>query len=153
MEKAAVGLFENQDLVDQIIHDLEANGFPRNDIRVLSEPRDMAGKGNMSTPHTDFEVDLVRELRMIGAAEADAEAYVQGVHQGGVIVFVKGSGEKVDAAAEIMNRHHVVELEELGVLEPHLHTTDRGNMTPGRNSFDQTGRIRSSGGSVRLFVW
>jgi hypothetical protein len=63
MAKAAVGLFENSDLVDEVVHDLEASGFPRNDIRVLTEPREMAGSGMMSTPHTDFEVDLVREFK------------------------------------------------------------------------------------------
>ena len=94
MSRAAVGLFENSDLVDEIVHDLEASGFPREGIRVLSEPREIAGSGTMSTPHTDFEVDLVRELRTIGAAEGDAEAYVQGVRRGGVIVFATGSSEK-----------------------------------------------------------
>jgi hypothetical protein len=153
MAKAAVGLFEKSDLIDEIVHDLEASGFPRNDIRVLSEPREMAGSGMMSTPHTDFEVDLVREFRTIGAGEADAEAYVQGIRRGGVIVFATGSGEKVDAAAEIMNRHRAVELEELGVSQPHLHSADRSNVTPGRNSSGQAGRIRSSGGGARLFVW
>ena len=97
-------MFEKSDLIDEIVHDLEASGFPRNDIRILSEPREMAGSGMMSTPHTDFEVDLVREFRTIGTGEADAEAYVQGIRRGGVIVFATGSGEKVDAAAEIMNR-------------------------------------------------
>jgi len=149
MARAAVGLFENSQSVDGIIHDLEASGFPRNDIRVLSEPREMAGSGMMSTPHTDFEVDLVRELRTVGAAEADAEAYVKGVRGGGVIIFASGSDEKVDAAAEIMNRHSAVEIEELCASEQHLHSST----SSARSSSGQTGRIRSSGGGARLFVW
>jgi hypothetical protein len=149
MARAAVGLFENSQSVDGIIHDLETSGFPRNDIRVLSEPVDMAGRGMMSIPHTDFEVDLVRELRTVGAAEADAEAYVTGVRHGGVIISASGSDEKVDAAAEIMNRHSAVELEELGASEPHL----QSSLTPARSSSGQTGRIRSCGGGARLFVW
>jgi hypothetical protein len=149
MARAAVGLFENSQSTDGIIHDLEASGFSRNDIRVLSEPQDMAGSGMMSTAHTDFEVDLIRELRTVGATEADAEAYVKGVRGGGVIVFASGSDEKVDAAVEIMNRHSALELEELGASEPHLHSST----TPGRSSSGQTGRIRSSGGGARLFVW
>lgn len=151
MAKAAVGLFENLGLVDEIVHDLEAGGFPRKDIRILSEPREMAGSGMMSTPHTDFEVDLVRELKTIGAAETDAAAYVQGVRRGGVIVFATGSDEKADTAVEIMNRHHAVQLEELDASEPH--NAGRSNMTPGRSGSEQTGRIRSSGGGARLFVW
>jgi hypothetical protein len=115
----------------------------------LSEPREMAGSGMMSTPHADFEADLVRELRTIGAAEADAEAYVRGVRQGGVIVFATGPSEKLDTAAEIMNRHQAVELEELGVSGQHL----SGNTTPHRWSYQRTGRVRSSGGGARLFVW
>jgi hypothetical protein len=117
MAKTAVGLFENPSSVDDVVHELEASGFPRNDVRVLGEPREMAGSGVMSTPHTDFEVDLIRELRTIGAAEADAEAYVEGVRRGGVMVFATGSDEKADAAAEIMNRHGVVEIEELSASQ------------------------------------
>jgi len=153
MSRAAVGLFENSDLVDEIVHDLEASGFPREGIRVLSEPREIAGSGTMSTPHTDFEVDLVRELRTIGAAEGDAEAYVQGVRRGGVIVFATGSSEKAEAAAEIMNRHRALEIEELSASEPHLPGTDHDGMTPGRNTSVQSGRVRSAGGGARLFVW
>jgi hypothetical protein len=149
MARAAVGLFEKSQSVDGIIHDLEASGFPRNDIRVLSEPEDMGGSGMMSTAHTDFEVDFIRELRTAGAAEADAEAYVKGLRGGGVIVFASGSDEKVDTAAEIMNRHCAIELEELRASEPHLHSS----MTSGRSNSGQTGRIRSSGGGARLFVW
>lgn len=153
MAKTAVALFENPGSVDEVVRDLEANGFPREDLRVLGEPREMAGAGVMSIPHTDFEVDLFREFRTIGAAEADAEAYVQGVRRGGVIVFATGSAEKADAAAEIMNRHRAVEIEELNASEPHLPSTDAGDMAPGRESSVQAGRVRSSGGGARLFVW
>jgi|SRR5579864_697821 len=89
-----------------------------------------------------------RELKTIGAPEADAGAYVRGVRQGGVIVFAAGSDEKVDTAAKMMNGHHAIELKELGVSEPHL----SGNTTPHHKSYQQTGRVRSSGGGpvVRL---
>jgi len=153
MSKATVGLFENSSLAGQIVRDLEAGGFPWKDIRVLSEPREIAGKGMMSTPHTDFEAELVRELRAIGAAELDAKAYVEGVRRGGIIVFATGSGEKLNTAAEIMNRHHAVELAELDVSETHLSSAHSGAMTPRRKGSEQTGRIRSSGGGARLFVW
>lgn len=153
MAKAAVGLFENFDLAGEIVNDLEAGGFARNDIRVLSEPREMTGSGLMSIAHTDFEVDLVRELRSIGAAEADAEAYVRGVRRGGVIIFVTDSGEKAETAAEIMNRHCATEMEELNDSDLHLPGTEHHDTARGRNSFLQSGRTRSSGGGARLFVW
>ena len=74
MAKTAVGLFENSGLADEVVRDLEATGFPRKDVRVLGEPREMAGSGVMSIPHTDFEVGLTRDLTAFGVVEADAEA-------------------------------------------------------------------------------
>ena len=62
MAKTAVGLFENPGSVDEVVRELKASGIPQKDVRVLREPREMAGSGVMSTPHTDFEVDLIREL-------------------------------------------------------------------------------------------
>ena len=94
MTKTAVGLFENPGSVDEVVRDLQASGFPRDDVRILGEPREMAGSGVLSIPNIDFEVDLIRELRTIGATETDAEAYVEGVRRGGVMVFATDSGEK-----------------------------------------------------------
>jgi hypothetical protein len=93
MARTAVGLFENSGLADEVVRDLDASGFPKNNIRVLGEPREMAGSGLMSTPHTDFEVELTRDLTGFGVPEADAEDYVQGVRRGGVMVFATGSGD------------------------------------------------------------
>ena len=94
MAKTAVGLFENSELADEVVRDLEATGFLRKDVRILKEPREMAGSGLMSTPHTDFEVELTRDLTAFGVLEGDAEAYVQGVRRGGVMVFATGLGKK-----------------------------------------------------------
>jgi hypothetical protein len=79
MTKTAIGLFENSGSVDDVVRELEASGFSRNEVRVLSEPRDMGSSTVMSTPRTDFEVALTRDLTSFGVAEADAEAYVRGV--------------------------------------------------------------------------
>ena len=153
MSKTAVGLFEKPGSVDEVVRELTASGIPQKDVRVLGEPREMAGSGMMSTPRTDFEVDLIRELRTIGAADADAEAYVRGVRRGGVMVFATGSPEKADAAAEIMNHHCAVEIEELSVSVPHLPGTVGDDVAPARDSSVQAGRVRSPGAGARLFVW
>ncbi|MGA7472202.1 MAG: hypothetical protein WBW60_05695 [Candidatus Sulfotelmatobacter sp.] len=152
MKKTAVGLFENPGSVDEIVRDLEASGFPRNEVRVLSEPREMAGSGAMSTPHTDFEVGLIRDLTALGVIEADAEAYVQGVRRGAVMVFATSSGEKANAATEIMNRHGAVEIEEISGTRPKLPNADASQATPAHDSSIQTGRFRSPGSGTRLFV-
>ncbi len=153
MSRTAIGLFENPGSVDEVVRDLEACGFPQKDVRVLGEPREMAGRGVMSTPHTDFEVGLIRDLTAFGVIEADAEAYMQGVRRGGVMVFATSSGEKADAATQIMNRHGAVELEEISASRPNLPNVDAGEVTPVHNISTQTGRSRSPGSGARLFVW
>ena len=153
MSKTAVGLFENQGLADQVVHDLEASGFPRNEIRILGESLDMAGSGVMSIPNIDFEVSLNRDLRKIGATDQEANAYVQGVRHGGVVVFASGPDEKIEAAAEIMNRHSPIEVEELtgGTLD--LPSTTGQNVPRADDSSVLTGRTRQSGRGARMFSW
>ena len=146
-------MFENPGLADQVVRDLEASGFPRNDVRILSESVDMPGSGVMGIPNIDFEVSLNRELRTIGASGPEAEAYVKGVRRGGVLVFASGSNERIDAAAEIMNRHSPIDVEELTGGELDLPSTTGENATPTHARSVQTGRVRQSGGGARVFVW
>jgi hypothetical protein len=153
MSKTAVGLFQHPGVADQVVHDLDARAFPRNEIRILGEPREMSGDGVTSIPRIDFEVGLNRDLKAIGASDREARAYVQAVRRGGVLVFASGSNEQVDDAAEIMNRHDAIEVEELIGNELEAGSTATGNMTPIVDSSPQTGRISQSGGGARMFVW
>ncbi len=153
MSKTAVGLFENSQLVDEVVRDLAAKGFLDKDIRVLGEPTEMPGSGLMSTPHTDFEVGLVQDLTAFGVVKADAEAYVQGVRRGGVMVFATGTGKNADQAAEIMNSHGAVEIEKISAARPALPNAELDEGTPVRDPSTQTGRVSSPGSGARLFVW
>jgi hypothetical protein len=153
MSKTAVGLFEHTGVANQVVHDLDASAFPRDQIRILGEPRGMSSDGMMSTPRTDFEVGLDRELLAIGASEPEANAYVQGVRRGGILVFATGSNEEVDNAAKIMNSHDALEVEELVGSAPDTGSMVEASMSHVRDSGPQTGRIRQSGGGARLFVW
>ena len=153
MAKTAVGLFENSGSADGVVRDLTARGFLQKDVRVLGEPVEMPGSGLMSTPHADFEVDLLRDLTAFGVVEGDAEAYVQGVRRGGVMVFATGLGEKADKAAEIMNCHGAVEIEKISAPRPALPNADIDEEIPVRDPSTQTGRVRSQGSGARLFVW
>ena len=153
MAKTAVGLFENSGSADGVVRDLTAKGFLQKDIRVLGEPIEMAGSGLMSTPHTDFEVSLIRDLTAFGVVEGDAEAYVQGVRRGGVMVFATATGKNADQAAEIMNCHGAVEIEQISATRPELSGAEIGEEIPARDPSTQTGRVRSQGSGARLFVW
>ncbi len=73
----------------------------------------------MSTPHNDFEVKLTRNLAAFGIIEADVSVYVQGLGHGGSMIFATSQGEKGDAAAEIMDRHGALDLEEIRAPAPH----------------------------------
>jgi hypothetical protein len=154
MARTAVGLFENSGSADGVVRDLTARGFLQKDIRVLGEPVEMPGSGLMSTPHADFEVDLVRDLTAFGVVEGDAEAYVEGVRRGGVMVFATGTGKNADQAAEIMNSHGALEIEKISATRPALpNASEIDEKIPVRDPSTQTGRVRSAGSGARLFVW
>jgi len=120
MPKTAVGLFKNPDHVDEVVREIETLGFPRNEVRTLEEPRTFEVSGVMSFARLDFESHLNRTLITIGATEAEAQTYVEGLRRGGVLVFATGSDEQVDAAAAILNRRGAVGIEETIGPEPDL---------------------------------
>src|SRR5579863_6343645 len=120
MPKTAVGLFKDPDVVEDVVREIEAAGFPRNEVRSVDEPPIFPVEGVMSFARLDFEVALIRELTRIGATEAESEAYVEGLRHGGALVFATGSDGKVEVAADIMNRRGAVEIEETSGPEPHL---------------------------------
>jgi hypothetical protein len=144
MTKTTVGLFENSGVVDGVLRDLESNGILRKDIRVLSEPLEIAGEGLLSTPHEDFEVDLTHDLIAFGVVKADADAYVEGVRRGGVLVFA--TGQKAEEAAEIMNRHGAVGIEKVSGTQPALPNIDH-------DPSGQNGGSSSASSGARMFVW
>jgi len=154
MSQTAVGLFDNAGVADDVLLDLDASDFPRGEIRTLREPVDLPVTGIMSTPRTDFEVGLERELIAIGATVAQANAYAQGVRGGGVLVFATGSSDEVDTASEIMNRHGAIVVRELIGVEPGRSASVAGVVVPeSSGDSSQTGRIRQTSGGARLFVW
>src|SRR5271155_428073 len=133
MPKTAVGLFEKPGRVDEVVREIETQGFPRKEIRTLTEPATFEVTGVMSFPRLDFEVDLIRELTRIGATKAESQTYVEGLRRGGALVFATGPEERVHVAADIMNRHGAVEIEETSGAEPQLPGAGRESMTPMRD--------------------
>lgn len=153
MPKTAVGLFENPGLVDSVVREIEAIGFPRKEVSTLTEPANFEVTGVMSFPRLDFEIDLARELTRIGATKAESQAYVEGLRRGGALVFATGSEEKVEAAADIINQHGAVEIDETSGPQPQLPHVVLESMTPMSNSAVSAGRIRQPGGRACMFVW
>jgi acylphosphatase len=98
----------------------------------------------MSLARLDFEVELKHALNEIGATESDEEAYIRGLRNGGVLVLASGPDERVEAAAQIMNRQGGMDLEKLGGPEPELPEPDFEDALPSRDRPLQTGRIREA---------
>ena len=153
MPKTVVGLFENSGLIDDVVREIEALGFPRQDVRTLQEPTTFEVTGVMSFPRLDFEVDLSRELTRIGATSAEAQAYLEGLRRGGSLAFATGAPEKVQAAAEVMARYGAREIEALDTPVARLPEVVHANMTPMRDGPVMAGRISEAGGGPRVFVW
>jgi len=153
MPKTLVGLFENSGLVDEVVREIEALGFPRKEIRTLKEPKTFEVTGVMSFPRIDFEVDLSRELIRIGATTSETEAYVEGLRRGGALAFATGSDEQIGSAADVMKRYGAVQIEEVSGDEPQLPGVVQPNLTPMRDSPVVAGRISGAGDGPRCFVW
>lgn len=153
MPKTTVGLFEDLGIIENVLHEIEGLGFPRNEVRVLDEPSTFEVTGVMSFGRLDFEVELRRELIRIGATEAETEAYIDGLRRGGALVFATGSDEKAEAAADIMNRYGALEIEETSGPEPQLPHVVQENAIAPTDTAVMAGRIRQAGGGACLFVW
>ena len=153
MTHTAVGLFDNSSLAEEAVNDLKTGGVAASDIRVLAEPRYMHVSGVLSTPEIDFCAVLVQDLKAMGATEDEAQAYVRGCRNGGVLVFASGSLEQVEKSVEVMNRHQGAKVEELTGTEAVLHGVAHESAIPLHGYSVQTGRVRHAGGGARVFVW
>jgi hypothetical protein len=153
MPKTTVGLFKDPDVVERVVREIESLGFPRNEVRIVDEPRMFEVTGVMSFGRLDFEVDLKRELTRIGATESETQAYIDGLRRGGALVFATGSDEKAEAAADIMNRFDAIEIEEATGPEPQLPHVVRESTPLANQTAVLAGRIRQPGGGACMFVW
>ena len=153
MAKTAVGLFKDGGSVDGVVKALEGEGVSSGDIRVLNEPLDMPSSGVLSTPRVDFETALTRDLIAMGASEAHAAAYVEGVRRGGTLVFATAAGDKADAAVAIMNSHGAAGVDEVLGQETSLPGTGQSAAAPVRETSVLAGAAPSYGSGARLFVW
>jgi hypothetical protein len=153
MPKTAVGLFEKPGIVDDVVREIEALGFPHNEIRTVDEPANFEVTGVMSFPRFEFEGDLMRELARIGTTQTEAQIYIEGLRRGGALVFATGSDKNVDAAADIMNRRGAVDIEETSGPEPQSPGVLRESTTPIRGNVTLSRRANQSGGGAGLFTW
>jgi hypothetical protein len=141
MPRTVVGLFRNSNVVDDVVREIEVLGFARSEVGRIQEPDTFEITGVMSFPRLDFEADLGRKLKRIGTTETEARVYLEGLRKGGAVVFATDPDEKkVEAAADIMNRHCATDVEEGRGPEPYMARVGGEGRTSGETR-DIAGRV------------
>ena len=118
MPKTVVGLFENARTLDGVAREIEALGFPRQEVRIMRQPANLV-TGVMS--------------------------FLRG-RRGGALAFATGSDNKVETAGNTMNQPGAVEVADLTGPEPQLPRVTHQNTTLTRDGSVMAGRIRQTGG-------
>jgi hypothetical protein len=152
MAQTAVGLFDQTHDIDLVLNALRAEGFPADNIRVLSKPSGMAVDSMTSTPTVDFCSALTKDLRSMGASEAECETYVSNVQNGCVLLFVAGTAADADKAASLMNDSGAVEIEEFAGAAPMLPSVRAGEAGAGGIALKED-RTRAKSEGARVFTW
>ena len=96
MMKTVTSLFQTEQHATAAVTHLEQAGIPR------------AGIDIWSTPH-----NLAPLLADAGVSRHDAQAYVEGVLNGGTLVIVRCTDDEVGAAVGILDREGVLDVDEL----------------------------------------
>jgi hypothetical protein len=152
MTETAVGLFEDRGRAEEVAQVLLANGFPLDGIRILSKHSALPVQSVNSTPAFDYAAALFRDLKAMGASEAECEAFVEGLHRGNGIVFASGTLAEADNAVTVMKSHHSIDTEEFegsaGAL-PGMHISEMAAHDIGAKI--SVSRKRSEG--PRVFSW
>jgi len=89
MANNVIGLFDNENVANQVVDDLINSGFERSTIN------------RFEGDNSDLEGELQRE----GIPADEASYYVDGLRNGGALVSVRAEESETDTAVEIMNRY------------------------------------------------
>jgi uncharacterized protein (TIGR02271 family) len=94
MAKTVIGLFQDLSKAQAVVQALVDDGVRREDIRTL----------------TSREGASVGTLTALGAPEAEAQAYVDDVRRGGVLVLVDAPDDRADRIVALMGRYATADL-------------------------------------------
>jgi len=159
MAATAVGLFANASVAESVAEALRANAIPSKGIRILTPPANGASGSADSTSGDAFVAKLSRDLRSMGAAEGEIDAYLEGVQHGRVLVFATGTLAQADAATAIMNAYGPIEVEEFAGAIASSSAKSVGEAAAGVGELDtqnislKEDRIRAKTEGSRLFSW
>lgn len=105
MYRMIVGLYPNAVDGENVMRELQAAGFSRNDLSLIrKEPERKRGE-------KEEKRALIDDLTSRGADHDDAEIYAEGIIRGQVLVTCKTETKDADKAAEIMSRHKAADID------------------------------------------
>ncbi len=106
MAKAVVGLYDDLSIARTVAQDLEKNGFSHQDIELITtEDTSSRGRGNGAK-------NVMNELTNIGLPGDQADTYAEGVRRGGSLVAITVGNDRADEAADIMEHHVPVDIDQ-----------------------------------------
>jgi hypothetical protein len=101
MTKTAIGLFEVSTVADEVVAQLLASGFSRDEVKLVRR----SDYDGTPSPETDI-------LKIGGFPREHAGRYWDAVSRGRVLVAVTSDGARADRAAEIMDQAGAIDIEE-----------------------------------------
>ncbi len=141
MAKNVVGLFENQSDAQGALSDLQSAGFSSDNVNVL--------RGASGASSGIFD--------QLGIPQQDASIYMQGIQSGGAMVILQQlSDSDANRAADILDRHNIVDINSVGqgfgqtssttgfTQTEQTTTTSTAGMSTGATTGMGTGSRRSS---------
>ena len=100
MAKTVIGLFDDVTEAQNVVTDLVNSGFKREEVRSVAAAT-QGESGSDLSPYTDLSIP-----------EPEARSYAEGVRRGGTLVSVQAAEDRADLAAEILERHGAVDIDQ-----------------------------------------
>jgi len=110
MAYTVLGLFDNTSDVAEVKRELKALAIPDSQIHVTQQG---SATTAAATAHEDKGFwESLKEMFTGDDGYRDVDYYAEGTRRGGVLVSVDVSDERAEEAAEILRRHHAVNIDE-----------------------------------------
>lgn len=119
MEKTIVGLFDEYEDAQNVVRDLEDEGFARGSIQIMMNDDQGDDDSLQSSSRTGEASDsgsgIAQFFRSLFGGDNDTASgsYHEAIKRGGVLVSVDAeTDEQIELATDIMDRYNVVDIEE-----------------------------------------
>lgn len=111
MQATVIGVYDNMEEARKTQGELESSGFAHNDIQIAQN----GSKSSTAKPEGESKFKrFFRDLFGGDGGSSDVAMYEGAIEYGNCVVTVKAEETRSRLAAEVMNRHHPVDIEQKG---------------------------------------